>query len=241
MTEDPYNWVTHDYYLRHKRTIEEMQSDLESCSSACAYSWIKKANITSETVRTTERVLDIGCGYGREIYRYKNSVGIDLCVPFIKTAKHYSDNEFIVASAEYLPFKSGVFACVIMSEVIEHINQQEKTIVEAKRVLMPDRRFIVQTPNRSLTRFRKISQRFGHVHEFNAKELKALLSNNGFNIIKVTGSTIPYIPTDSSHYHLNFNRFFFALWRFLNWLIPIKWDIIILAKKPNLISYELNQ
>lgn len=230
------DWITHDYALRKKSSIEQMQFDLKKSTFTSSYSWIVKAKITSGMVEGTGRILDIGCGWGRETHRYTDSVGIDLCIPFLKTAKKYSDNHFIRASADYLPFKTGIFSHAIMTEVIEHLElpQQKKALTEVKRVLIPKGKLIVQTPNRCITRLRRggVSKEYGHKNELNARELKTLLQNYHYKILKFTGSTIPYIPSDSRLKFLDSNYFFLKFWRLLNRLFSwlIKWDIIILAE-----------
>ena len=123
---NPYNWVTRNYKLKHQRDIEKLQSNLDEATSATAYSWIKKRNITKKLAGKPRRVLDVGCGWGRELVRFNNAVGVDVCLPFLKTAKNYTSNELVLSDASSLPFKDNSFDLAIMSEVIEHLNSSER-------------------------------------------------------------------------------------------------------------------
>jgi len=228
---DVREWVTKKYTLRKKRDLEEMQTDLRKATSANAYSWIKKGNITLEFAEGSEKILDVGCGWGRELRRLGDAVGVDICLAFLRTARNYVKNDVILTNADYLPFKNDSFNFVVMSEVIEHLANPTKVLIEIKRVLKPKGRLLVQTPNKVLTFGEFISsEKCGHIHEFTFLELKNLLEPIGFKILKRTGSTIPYIPSTSKFERLNHSGVFFSLWRFLNRAIPIKWDIIILSE-----------
>lgn len=228
---NPYEWVTKRYTLRKKRDIEELQTDTSRATSANSFSWIKKGNITMELAKDARRILDIGCGWGRELIRLKNAVGIDICLPFIKTARKYVKNNVILADAHYLPFKENSFDFVVVSEVMEHVKNHIKVLKEIRRALKIRGKLLLQTPNKILT-FGKVisSEKCGHVYEFTFSELKNLLESFGFKILQRTGSTIPYIPSTSKFEKLNSNPFFFSFWRLLNKVIPIKWDIIILSE-----------
>jgi ubiquinone/menaquinone biosynthesis C-methylase UbiE len=227
---NPYDVVTPDYKLKLSRDLEELQTDLAKATSSNAYCWIKKGNITKELAKGSARILDIGCGWGRELARLENAVGIDICLPFLRTAKRYTNNDVILASATSLPFKEDTFDCLVLSEVIEHLEEQETAMREAVRVLQDQGRIVLQTPNSQLTRQRIVAEKYGHVHEFNPKELFRFLTHFGFRDLQRFGSTIPYIPSGSRFAVYNENRVFFNLWKLLDMLCPLKWDIIISSR-----------
>jgi ubiquinone/menaquinone biosynthesis C-methylase UbiE len=231
---DAYEWVTKNYCLRKKRDLEEMQKDLKKATSANAYSWIKKGNMTMELTKGSENILDVGCGWGRELCKLQNAVGVDISQAFLRTARNYVKNDVILTDAYYLPFKNNSFSFVVMSEVIEHLTNPTKVLVEIKRVLKTNGRLLIQTPNKVLTLGKFIStEKCGHIHEFTFVELKNLLEPLGFSILERTGSTIPYIPSTSRLEKLDHSRLFFSFWRLLNKIIPLKWDIIILSESAN--------
>jgi len=228
---NPYEWVTKNHMLKKKRDLEELQTDSRIATSANSFSWITKGNITMEFARDAEMVLDVGCGWGRELIRLKNAIGIDMSLPFLKTARNYVKNDVVLADAHHLPFKKGSFEFIVTSEVLEHVENAAQVIKELKRVMKIKGRLLIQTPNKALT-FGKLisSEKCGHVHEFTFEELKGVLQSLGFAVLYRTGSTIPYIPSTSKFEKLNENAMFFSLWKLLNRAIPIRWDMIVLSE-----------
>jgi len=238
---DPYEWVTDDFRLKHRRSIEELQSDLNEATSAAAYSWIRKANITKALSGEPKRALDVGCGWGREIARFPQGVGIDICLSFLKTARNYMKNDFILADAHFLPFRDKTFDFVYMSEVLEHLTEPTKAIDEIARVIESRGRFVVQTPNKRLTRHIAVDPKYRHLCEYNTSELVELLASRGFHVLKRNGSTIPYIPTSNRFYRLNFNRYFLRMWKLADSVFPFKWDIILCCEPASDASREVKE
>lgn len=228
---NPFKWVNGDYRLRKKRDLEEMQTDIKKATSANSYSWIIKGNITMKLAQGAERIIDVGCGWGRELSRLRDAIGIDIELPFLRAARNYVKNDVILADAHYMPFIDNSFDFAILSEVIEHITDVRNVLNELKRILKPKARLLVQTPNKNITLGRFISkEKCGHVHEFTFTELKSLLEEFDFKVLLRTGSTMPYIPSTSKLEGLNSNKVFFTLWRTLNRIIPVKWDLIVLCE-----------
>jgi SAM-dependent methyltransferase len=56
--------------------------------------------------------------------------------------------EFKVARAESLPFADDTFDGVFMNEVIEHVEDERRSLSEIKRVLRPGGHLVVMAPNR---------------------------------------------------------------------------------------------
>lgn len=228
---NPYACVTKNHMLKKKRDLEELQTDPRIATSANSFSWITKGNMTMEFAGNTQMVLDVGCGWGRELIRLRNAIGIDVSLPFLKTARNYVKNDVILADAHHMPFREDSFDFIVTSEVLEHVANAVQVLKELKRVLKLKGRLLIQTPNKSLTFGILISsQKCGHVHEFTFEELKDMLQSLGFVVLHRTGSTIPYIPSTSKFEKLNENAMFFSLWKLLNRAIPIRWDMIVLSE-----------
>ena len=176
---------------------------------------IRKATLP-ELAKQSSRILDVGCGWGRELVHLENAVGINICLPFLRTAKSYTNNDVILASATSLPFKKDASDSLVMSEVIEHLDKREKAMSEGFRVLRDRGRLVLQTPNSRWTRQRVVAEKYGHVHEFNPKELFRFLTYFGFRDTQRYGSAIPYVPSGSRFSTLNENLVFFSLWKLLD-------------------------
>ena len=115
-------------------------------------------------VRAGERVLDLGCGFGRHSYealkRGAEVVACDLARPEVEQVRDLA--RLLVASGEVddsvmaapvqgnalgLPFDDDSFDRVIASEVLEHITDDESAFAELARVLRPGGRLAATIPS----------------------------------------------------------------------------------------------
>lgn len=230
--DDPYNWITPDYRLRWKSDREQLGADLSKASSGNAYSWITKGLITRRFVGASTRILDIGCGWGRNLSGFPHAVGVDIEWRLLRTARTYLSNPLVTGDCNTLPFSSKVFDAVIMTDVIEHLDNPMPALLEIRRVLRPAGRLVLSTPNKTISRFASVP---GHMHEYRYLELRELLRNAGFKILSRAGSTIPYPPRyNPAMRQLDSNPMLFRMWRALNTVLAswdaLKWDMIILAR-----------
>ena len=103
------------------------------------------------------KVLEVGCGKG-EFYSALSSTnkrleytGIDISdVAIAHNKKNYSPPavfQTILDSPLIFPYQSNSFDAVFTMEVLEHIENFQEFIKEAKRVLKPNGRFISILPN----------------------------------------------------------------------------------------------
>ena len=199
------------------------------------YDWILK--VVGDVMG--KKILDLGCGDGALSYvlarRGADVVGIDnepLGIEFAeknlasKNHNHDLKYKFVVASAYELPFPDQSFDFVVHCEVIEHLQQPEKMLAEASRVLKRGGLFILTTPHR-LT---ESPHDPNHVREFFPGQIKGLLEPHFSEVtIKLTHHVFWY-----GLYSYTFRRFgnrHFGQW-FLN--IPI----LLLGWNPFMIDYE---
>lgn len=100
----------------------------------------KRMEKTIPHISKSMKILDLGCGEGWFTQslneRGYDCVGVDIGVE----DKH----PFYRGSAECIPFSDGYFDCVIMIEVIEHINPS--CYKEINRVLKDGGKIILSTP-----------------------------------------------------------------------------------------------
>lgn len=130
-----------------------------------------------------KKILEIGCGQGFYTYILSKSkknkvVGIDLSKEDIKVAKkRYPRVNFKVMSAEDLNFKSEDFDIVYAIEVLEHVDDIEKTLDEIARVLKSGGKFIASIPfyrsEKWLVKLRPTYfKEIHHIRVFKEKELE---------------------------------------------------------------------
>lgn len=147
-----------------------------------------------------KKILDSGCASGHIAHLIKEKFpdsevfGVDIYSPAITYAKKiYPNIEFKVADAQELPFKSNLFDVVLSSEVLEHVVDPKKTLLEIKRVLNPKGYAIVEMDSGSVLfsivwyLWKKLGPgavwRNSHLTHFNSEILEKLIRNSGFKVI----------------------------------------------------------
>jgi len=123
------------------------------------------------------RILDVGCGYGKygwlaRIYLRASSVkpyiiGIDIGHESLNMIKGIYD-DVILADARFPPFRNGCFHSSILAEVIEHLPRQEGYRV-IEKLYQASQRVIVSTPARRVFRYSK-----GHITLWRSSDLKKM-------------------------------------------------------------------
>ena len=97
------------------------------------------------------RILDVGCGLGvyvQHLSAFSDRVyGVDVDAEKVEEASNTLAN-IQVAPAERLPFEDGFFDVVVLHEVLEHVEDDVRSVGEAWRVTAPGGRIVVFVPNR---------------------------------------------------------------------------------------------
>ena len=122
------------------------------------------------------RVLEIGTGVGYGIEHLAPVVDELVTIDKFRSAcvaampENVRFEEFVVPP---LPYDDESFDCVVSFQVIEHISADKALVDEIYRVLRKGGRFIVTTPNRSMS----LTRNPWHVREYYPEELHNLLSH----------------------------------------------------------------
>jgi len=156
-------------------------------------------------------VLDVGCGGGRHIRQTRllpniHAIGLDLGEHEVKeTARMLREldehpvewggtvpgaGEWMVmrGSIYELPFQDESFDCVIISEVLEHLHEDDRALAEVRRVLKPGGVLAASVPREGPEAVCwALSKRYrntpgGHVRIYRRKALRKKLSRAGYAI-----------------------------------------------------------
>ncbi|MFI3258505.1 MAG: class I SAM-dependent methyltransferase [Rikenellaceae bacterium] len=125
--------------------------------------------------RVEGRVLEIGTGsgYGVSIIAPKATkfVTLDKLLPHLESEEPIENVEMVAATVPPIPFPDCTFDCVVSFQVIEHIDHDTEFVAEVYRVLKPNGRFIVSTPNAPMS----LTRNPWHVREYTPNQFAALL------------------------------------------------------------------
>lgn len=105
--------------------------------------WLRRHRLAMFGFHTSDRILDLGCGDGLDIYTlrgqgYIHVTGVDISQKLLSAAKKRNPGMRLVrASADSLPFKDGAFDAVLADSMLYHIVGNKKALKEIRRVLEP--------------------------------------------------------------------------------------------------------
>lgn len=162
--------------------------------------------------RVQGRVLENGCGMGLYVNKLTPYAGIviGLEYEFQRAIKAHENNANILnAAGEGLPFPDDCFDLMLSHEVLEHVQDDRKAVVEIVRTLKPGGRAVIFTPNRGYPFethgvYWRGKYRFGniplvnwlprswrdklapHVRVYSSTDMRSLFSELSVHIIKKT-------------------------------------------------------
>ena len=155
--------------------------------------------VTTKYIRPNHEILDIGCGAGTLsffIASLGNKIfGIDISSKAIRECLN-SKNTLGLKKVNFAQMDfpnetpKNKFDAVLLTEVIEHLNDDKKAVASISKLLKKAGIMILSTPSRKaplhrLGLTRKFDLKVGHLRRYNLDELKRLLTSTGFEIIKV--------------------------------------------------------
>jgi ubiquinone/menaquinone biosynthesis C-methylase UbiE len=134
-----------------ENTTDYKTIKLGSPSSYWSYGLNRRLNLLKKELNfTSQKILDMGCGVGTFLEKFSklgaDVFGIDVDERKIKIAKKNFPN-VQVAFAEKLPFDNNYFDLVFSHEVLEHVQDDQKAVDEALRVLKQGGKLIIFCPN----------------------------------------------------------------------------------------------
>ena len=154
--------------------------------------------------QTFRASLDIGCAFGYFMSALKQqvcpsiSVGIDVSMYAAKRAKDLTGSELVVASSTALPFREGIFDLVTALELLEHLPDIPKHLLDAYRVLANRGVYVASSPNRFgtgrlLEVLRLLHANPTHVKLYTARKLWQHLRAIGFSrpLVRVLQMGLP--------------------------------------------------
>lgn len=158
-------------------------------------------------LKRADVILDLGCGTGSDLQiaalKVRKAIGADIDEKQIKNAAReavqnkISNIKYMVIDAnKKLPFKDKLFDKVVLSDVLEHLDNRDLAINEVKRVIKNKGLLFLVTDNPD-TSWKKIQKRYGlfyfadpdHKYEYPKEEIVRILRNNKFSILSCNIST----------------------------------------------------
>lgn len=212
-----------------------------------------------------DRILDLGCGigfYSREIENLNSLVvGVDFSIEALKCGKkEYRIKNLVCADILKLPFRDKSFDKILLVEVVEHIEDQDRLFSEINRVLKADGELLLTTsPIRSYVLFPLIQRIRGsklvhkvitpydveghkHVAIQHPHILRTTLRRSGFEVIKERYFNAFHMSYFLSKTNIQILRRFYTLSILLDRFFNSGYfcnDLVLLARKVDLRIAEI--
>jgi len=181
-------------YLSYELDNEAAFLDLQQRAlSDAGFDHLEQHLFADNTARKP-RVLDIGCATGSLLLTFKErgweTTGVEISgaqAEYCRTTKKLDVRNLPLSENR---FDDESFDVVLASHVIEHLNDPGAFVAEVRRILNPEGRFFVTTPNISGFQARLFSDKwrsaiFDHLYLFSVQTLSRLLTDKGFTVEKV--------------------------------------------------------
>jgi ubiquinone/menaquinone biosynthesis C-methylase UbiE len=200
----------------------------------------KRAIYENTEVNNKIRVLDIGCGTGRNIDIFLSQgatvYGIDYSPDMLNIAKEkYRNNskvKLFIGNAEKLPFKDSFFDVVCSFKTLPHVHNLAKAIKEVRRVTKKRGKILLEFY--SPYSFKRIFNRYYYYTKWHSvSEASRLIKKSGLRINKIYGSRA-FIIAEPICYVPLFNRVLNLLENYFTntWLNRLSGYYIIVCTKP---------
>lgn len=146
----------YDRYWEYQKEVLKQEFPLEYLANADPVYWgIKDALKNKLKIPTDAKIIEIGCGLGYLTYSLQKSgfhsaFGLDISQEAVQKAKNTLGDYYICADLfEYVKTNKGSFDIVILTEVIEHVENPMEFISSLLLLLKDTGTIIMTTPNKS--------------------------------------------------------------------------------------------
>jgi ubiquinone/menaquinone biosynthesis C-methylase UbiE len=191
------------------------------------------------------KLLDIGSGGGWITKESFNNIKLTLCdlssknLDKIKERQPQRDISYIVSDALNMPFKDNHFNYVILSEVLEHINDPLSVLKEIYRITDKGGKIIISTPYKEKIQYylcihcNKKTPANAHLHSFDEKIFTDIFKKTGIEKFTFHKIGNKFFLLSRISYFLRFLPFW--LWRVIDKVLNLIFD------KPMTIVIEINK
>lgn len=207
------SYYTHEDQIEKETGLRRIYSTLQSAFLASVYGYGKTKSLFGYLLyldpahleatkykvmylkNVRGRLLDIGCGNGSFIEFMNNygweTTGLDFDTEAVKTAKQKNLNVKL-GSLDEQKFPTNYFDVITLSHVIEHVYDPLELIKECFRILKPDGKMVLSTPNNKSLGHKYFKENWRglepprHIHIFTRKSIIKILIDSGFGEFNLT-------------------------------------------------------
>lgn len=144
--------------------------------------------ISTLSLSPKSRILDVGTSTGTNLRMlrelgYADYVGLDFSDDAIRFCREKGLGEVIKGDIKELPFPDATFDLVLATDIIEHIDDDEKAMSEISRVLRTDGHVLVTVPA-FMSLWGLQDDVSHHQRRYRLRQLSDLISSSGLKVEK---------------------------------------------------------
>jgi len=152
------------------------------------YNYILRKHAVEEAMRDEKKdlVLEVGSGISPVFTSWDRIVYSDLSQSAMNMLKEMlGKGQFVVADAVNLPFSDHSFSHVIASEVLEHLEDDKRALLEISRVLKPDGVLVITFPHRRFY-FSHDDRFVKHYRRYELSDMMIRLTESGLHPVSIS-------------------------------------------------------
>ena len=173
-------WQPSKYVYRHGRLMGSLDPNEVSVGSRLITDAVARLYQSSIETFCRGRLVDLGCGKAPLYAAYAARVDEVVCVdwPSSQHGCEFLDRECDLTS--HLPFESGEFDTVILSDVLEHIPEPTYLCSEISRILATGGRLLLNVPF-----YYSLHEEPHDYYRFTRYALERFLSSSGMKVLLI--------------------------------------------------------
>ncbi len=151
------------------------------------YNYLLRKHAVEKIMRGEEKdlVLEIGSGISPVLTSWDRIVYTDISASALDILhRRHGKGQYVVADAMHLPFQDNVFSHVIASEVLEHLPDDRKALMEIARVTRPEGILVVTFPHRHFY-FAHDDRFVSHCRRYELSEMVSRMKEAGFLLVSI--------------------------------------------------------
>jgi 2-polyprenyl-3-methyl-5-hydroxy-6-metoxy-1,4-benzoquinol methylase len=152
--------------------------------------------LISEISQSDSVILDVGCGGGWLNKKLKNSniISLDISLTNVrKVLKNHPLHMGVVADVFHLPIREDSIDYIVASEIIEHVSDPHKFILNLLKPLKKGGKLIISTPYKEVITYHlcvhcnNLTPTNSHLHSFDESKIESIIPNfvTSYNIKKI--------------------------------------------------------
>ncbi|MFH1545361.1 MAG: class I SAM-dependent methyltransferase [archaeon] len=210
-----------------KEWINGEKFSFKKLASLPHYLLIKEFDHTFIPTKNRGRILDVGCGIGGCLLKWRQQgwgvSGVELDKGAVNYAKKKFNLNVFFGTLERSKFKKNYFDVITTFHLLEHVQEPKAVLMKARELLKEKGELIIVTPNFDSLESKVFGKEWWnidaprHFYHFTPKTLGRMIEESGFKIEKIKYNVSPNIFLDGINSYftrkkipLKVNNSFFA-------------------------------